>query len=289
MCVISGQFAGILEIAPDLIASIEKAGRKRESFGTEHNVYSFLNALYGWSMGWCGNFPQGEAFLARGLRYASKTSHITNLGVIELIFGLFYNAKGEGELAVKHTQNAIRYIEESKYVHVLGAAWTALGWGCHLLGRQEQARTHIEQGMRVQLDAGIPYHLSRSYLVLGMVHFASGDLNSARISSKKAIELSRDCGERHFEGISRVWLGRILGKENGSREGAEHIYAGMKILDELRLKPFSAQGHLFLGMIHVNNGQREKALKNFEKANDMFREMEMNHWVNKTRAGLESL
>ena len=49
--IIAGQFLKILEIAPDLIDLIERRGKEHESFGTDKNLYSFLNVLYGWSMG----------------------------------------------------------------------------------------------------------------------------------------------------------------------------------------------------------------------------------------------
>jgi tetratricopeptide (TPR) repeat protein len=289
--IISGQFSKILEMAPDLIALIERIGKERESFGTEHNVYSFLNVLYGWSMGWCGNFSEGKLFLEKGLRFADEINHRASLGVTEMIFGWFYNAKGEGEIAVKHFQNAIRYAEEVKYVVLLGVVRAGLGWGYHLLGEQGKARMHTEEGINIQNDAGIRYHLSRSYFVLTMVHFASGDLSSARISAEKAMELARNCQEKHFEAISKIWLGRILGRDKKS-EGSkvrQHIYEGIKVLDELRLKPFSAQGYLFLGELYGDAGKREKALENLQKAEKMFQEMEMDYWLGMTRGILERL
>ena len=207
------------------------------------------------------------------------------LASTELIFGFFYSAKGEGEIAVKHFQSAIRYIEEVKYVHILGAVWTGLGWGYHFLGEQEKARMHVEEGIKIQNDLGIRYHVSRSYFVLTMVHFASGDLSSARISAEKAMELSRNCDEKHFEAISKIWLGRILGRDKRSEVNkvTQHIYEGIKILDELRLKPFSAQGYLFLGELYADKGQMEKSLENLKKAEGMFNEMGMDYWLARTR------
>ena len=289
--IISGQFSKIPEMAPDLIALIERTGKERESFGTQYNLYSFLNVLYGWSMGWCGNFSEGRPFLEKGLCFATEINHRANLGVIEMISGFFYSAKGEGEIAVKHFQSAIRYIEEVKSVHILGAAWTGLGWGYHLLGEQEKARMHVEEGIKILNDLGIRYHVSRSYFVLTMVHFASGDLSSARISAEKAMELSQNCDEKHFEAISKIWLGRILGRVKRSevRKVTQHINEGIKILDELRLKPFSAQGYLFLGELHTDKGQKEKVLTNLKRAEAMFKEMGMDYWLTRTEEVMGSL
>jgi class 3 adenylate cyclase/tetratricopeptide (TPR) repeat protein len=287
--IISGQFSKILEIAPDLIALIERRGKERESFGTAENVYSYLNVLYGWSMGWCGNFSQGSSFLEKGFRIAAEIDHKGSLGINEMIFGWFYNGKGEGDIAVKHLQNALRYAEEVNFVVLLAVVRAGLGWGYHLLGEQEKARMHAEKGIKIQNDAGVLYHLSRSYFVLSMAHFASGDFRNARISAEKAIELSQNCDEKHFEAISRIWLSRILGRDKKSEvsEVTQHIFEGIKILNELSLKPFSAQGYLFLGELYGNRGQPDEAFKNLKKAEGMFQEMGMDYWLDKTQEILE--
>ena len=242
-------------------------------------------------MGWCGNFSEGRPFLEKGLRFAAEINHRDSLALTELISGFFYSAKGEGEITAKHFQSAIRYIEEVKFVHILGAAWTGLGWGYHLLGEQEKARMHVEEGIRILNDLGIRYHVSRSYFVLTMVHFASGDLSSARISAEKAMEFSQNCDEKHFEAISKIWLGRILGRVKRSEVSkvTQDIYEGIKILDELRLKPFSAQGYLFLGELYVDRGQGEKALENLKRAEGMFQEMGMDYWLAKAQEVLGRL
>jgi tetratricopeptide (TPR) repeat protein len=286
-----GQFSKALEMAPNVIALIEKTGKERESFGTGSNVYAFLNVYYGWSLGCCGNFSEGGLFLEKGLRFAAEIDHKADLGTAELMFGFFYSVKGDGEIAVKRFQSAIRYIEEVKYVHLLGAVRAGLGWAYHLVGEQEKARIHIEEGIKIQNAEGISYHLSRLYLVLTMVHFASADLSSARITAEKATELSQTCDEKHFEGISKIWLGRVLARAKRSElsKVTKHIYDGIKILDELGLKPFSAQGYLFLGEIHADMGARETGVENLKKAELMFQEMGMDYWLTKTQEVLDRL
>ena len=270
---------------------IEETGKQRESFGTESNVYSWFNIYYGWSTGWCGDFDKGKQFLERGLHSAVEIDHKTNLGMAELMFGYLHCAKGEGEIAVKYFQRAIRYLEEVKFVHLLGAVRAGLGWGYHLLGEQEKARMHIEEGIRIQDAAGLSYHLSRLYFVLTMVYFASGDFNDARISAEKAIELAQNCDEKHYEAFSKIWLGRALGKAKSSEsnEVTKHIYEGIEILDELNLEPFRAQGYLFLGECYADRREPEKALENLRMAEGMFQEMGMDYWLGKTRNVLERL
>ena len=64
---------------------------------------------------------------------------------------------------------------------------------------------------------------------------------------------------------------------------------GIKVFDELGLKPWSAQGHLFLGELYGISGMREEALPNLKKAEAMFQEMGMDYWLGKTQEILERL
>ena len=188
-------------------------------------------------------------------------------------------------------QKSIRYCEEAQAVYPLVHALAGLGYGYYLLGKPETAQKHIEKGIKIQSDEGVPIWLSLQFLNLGIVHFDLGDLKTAQNCIEQAVRLSQKSGERHWEGSSRIWLGRILGKAESSQagKGEEHILQGMKICDELKIKPFSAQGYLFLGELHTDRGQRENALENLKKAEGMFQEMGMDYWLAKTQEVLGRL
>jgi hypothetical protein len=119
----------------------------------------------------------------------------------------------------------------------------------------------------------------------------SGELRKAETCANEALTLSQSYDQRDFEGVSMIWVGRILGKEKSRRGGQAdgYIMQGIKVFDELGLKPWSAQGHLFLGDLYVINGMREKALANLRKAEAMFQEMGMDYWLDKTQEMLERL
>ena len=78
-------------------------------------------------------------------------------------------------------------------------------------------------------------------------------------------------------------------KTSEQKEGEENILQGIKICDELKLKPYSAQGHLFLGEFYVQRGLGKDALENLKKAEGMFQEMGIEYWLSKTRESLGKL
>jgi tetratricopeptide (TPR) repeat protein len=69
----------------------------------------------------------------------------------------------------------------------------------------------------------------------------------------------------------------------------ECILQGIKILNELQLKPLYAQGYHFLGEFYTNKGQQNKAMKNLKKAEGMFREMGMDYWLARRQETIERL
>jgi len=60
-------------------------------------------------------------------------------------------------------------------------------------------------------------------------------------------------------------------------------------MEELRLKPRSSLGYLYLGKFYIDIGQKEKAQENLKKAERMFQEMGMDYWLAKMKEVLERL
>jgi protein involved in temperature-dependent protein secretion len=71
----------------------------------------------------------------------------------------------------------------------------------------------------------------------------------------------------------------------------ETLRQGIKICDDLNLKPYSAQGHLYLYELYSIAGQMDKATASRTKATQMFQEMGMSYWearANKSLVGTSS-
>jgi len=277
-----------IEATPRIIALLEKTQKESESFGRGYNIYSTLLATYGCATAWVGNLEEGKALCDKGLRFALKINDLFSLVLIELYYGWVCNQKGDGKDGVKHCQNALKYADEAQFVSMLGILWTGLGWGYHLMEELDTALEHAERALKVQTD-GIPFKLAITYWLLCIIHLDVGDLESAQNWGEKCLKLSQDNNEPDSEALSWILLGRISGKSDPSRSGKaeENILHGIKILDESGQKPFSAQGHFFLGELYADTGQRKKALETLKKAEGAFREMGMDYWLRRTQEVLE--
>ena len=288
---IGGEYYKTVEVAPKVLDLLESTHKESElSIGLfNFNLYSALSSYYGEAMGYLGNFEEGEVLCEKGLRLAQEVDNLYSMGFAEIMYGCLYIGKGDGKNAVEHLQNAIRYGEEAQIIPLLGIAWGFLGHGHYFLGDLQTAQKCIERGLEIFGDAELSFLSSFHHVGLSMVHLDSGDLKNAQYCAEEALRLAQSNNEKWVEGNSMVWLGKILGKAKKSQndKAQGNILQGIKILDELKMRPHYSVGYLFLGELYAYTGQKEKALETLKKAQGMFQELGMDYWLRRTQEVLE--
>jgi class 3 adenylate cyclase/tetratricopeptide (TPR) repeat protein len=287
----AGEFRKTIGVAPKVIDLLENTQRESDFFGAPFNSYSSLCAFYGLSLAMLGNFAKGTAYFEKGLRIVSAINHLASLGVVEMTYGLLFLAKGDGINAIKHFQKSIRHVEEGRTLLISGVAWSGLGSGYYYLGDLEAARKHMEKGLDITMRGGSEWWISFHYLYLSKICLDLGDPKNSRSFIEEALRLSQKNSEKHLEGSSWTWLGRILGKTDPSQsdKAEECIVKGVKILEEMDIKPWCSEGYFYLGELYADTGKREKALENLKKAEVMFQEMGMDYWLARTKELMKRL
>jgi class 3 adenylate cyclase/tetratricopeptide (TPR) repeat protein len=286
VCVPLGYWHRIRDFAPRVIELLEKLGKEYDDFGTGRNYYFEFYGINVGAQGWLGHFNKGEIDIEKILGFAQNINNRHSLALIEFYIGAFFHSKGDGRKAIEHCQNAINYFEEMKYMVFLGLAWTFLGGGYSLIGDLETARKKIEKAIFYLGDQGSTFLLSYAYHFLSTVLFESRNFREAQDCIEEAIELSRNNNERQLEGMSLQELGRVSGKIDPTQvNNAEaSIREGIKILEELKIRPCIAQGYLYLGESYADTDQNEKSIENLKKAEDEFKDMGMDYWLARTYA-----
>jgi class 3 adenylate cyclase/tetratricopeptide (TPR) repeat protein len=281
----TGQFDKVVAMVPGVLELLEKKERTTDFFALGVNPYAVLSGFCGLGLGWLGNFQEGELFLEKGLRHAASIGDLRALAMVELFYGVFCHTKGDWKAASEHHQKGILYSEEVKSLAFLSWSWGWLGNDYAYLGDPETGRSYGEKGLKMLQDAGIEMFLGWHYLYLGDTHLQRGDLENARGLVEEGLRLCQKNNEKYWEAVAWIFLGRILGRMETPhiRKAEECMLQGMKIADELKAKPFYAQGHLFLGETYARGGRKEKALEHLKKAETMFQEMGMDYWLTVTR------
>ena len=282
----------MIDVASKVIALLEKTQRQSESFGSLVNPYCAMLSYCSMAMNFIGDFRAGQDLYEKGLSFALEIKDLTVLGLLEVDQGMsLVLLKGDSHHGIKYLQDCIKHCEEGQLFITLGNAWIGLGIGYYVLGEPETARKYIEKGIKMNSDAGMRELLSAYYVTLSMIDSDSGDLERAQGRAEEALRLSQENQEMWPEGLSRVILGRVLGKRNERplAKAEASILAGIKILEEVKVKPIVAQAQFYLGELYADSGQTKKALACLKRAEGMCQEMGMDYWLRKTQPLLQKL
>jgi len=286
-----GECRKIAEVAPRTIALIERTGRQADSFGWGLNVYGTLHAMYGWAVALMGDFQRGEVLFEKGLHYAKEMKDLYCIGLGEMLYANAFAVRGDGRKAMAHALKAIKHCEETQLLVILGSSWQALGWGYLLQGDLGTARGHVEKGHDHDRTVGFSLIAPYYYELMSDICLESGDWGSAQAYAEEGLQLAKTHGDTLYEGTLSMLLGAALAKADPLRagRGKEFILDGIKILDDLKIRPFSARSNLHLGQFYADAGRRQEALEALNNAHDAFREMGMDYWLARTEKALEKL
>jgi predicted ATPase/class 3 adenylate cyclase len=282
---VSADYQKIVQLSERAIALIERTSTQAESFGQPWNMYTVLLSMNGYARVYLGDFEIGQGMCEKGLRLARESGNIHSLALSENWYGWLLSIKGDGKTAVEHFLNATRIWEQTGAIGILGILRGGLAFGYYHIGDLQTARKQAENAIELYAEAGTDLWLSHTYIALGQIYLDSSDLKNARICIEQALNLAQKTGEKQHEGLSRILLGRILGKEDISQsdKAEEYILEGIKILEERQILPYSSIGYLRLGELYVDMRQKEKALATLKKAESAFRNMGMDYWLRRTR------
>jgi tetratricopeptide (TPR) repeat protein len=279
------------DLAAKVIDIIENTKSRHEFSGQEYGAVPVLYALHGHSLGWLGNFDDGNRMGEKALLLGCNNTNLYDLAYINFLCGYLFMFRGDGKKTVEHFQNCIRYCQEGDTIMWLGLGWTGLGIGHYFLGDLDRAQKHMGKGIKIQEKSGIPYYMSFQHLALGLVSFDTGDIHNAESFVRDALKLSVKYKEKWIEAMSRVLIGSILVKTDLTQveKAIDSIRQGIEILDQRSIKPWSSVGHYFLGKLYTETGTIKKAFENLKKAEGSFQEMGMGFWLSRTQKALQQL
>ena len=289
--IVLGEASRVVEVASEVIALLEKTRRESDYFGRPFNTYSTILGICGVAKGVLGNFMEAEALCQKALGFARQIDNRYSLALAEGYYGQVLAIKGEGQQALEHFQEGMKYAEAMQFMLLRAPLEFGLGLGYFLLGDLEAARSQLERAIEFQREVGALLIFGLTHATLGMVQFFSGDLGGAQTSFEEALKIAQHNREKHTEGLSQILLGAILGTADVSQsaKAEEYILRGTSLLEEQGLRPYCAIGYLLLGQHYVGTGRREEGLQYLRKALGMYEEMGMDYYASMARVALENL
>jgi class 3 adenylate cyclase/tetratricopeptide (TPR) repeat protein len=286
-----GEYKKIFSICTHVIDLLEKENMQTDFCGRPFAMYPIACAYRGVGSGMLGDFENGGVFCEKALQTATALGDQRTLALVEVWYGFFYHFKGDGNLALNHSLNGLRYCQGMKFTMLAHVASCFVGGSYLQIGQHVIARQFLEEGIAMAKDIRVEVASSYWHRLLSEVHSELGDYEIALGLIEKAVELARKTHEKANEGVCKIWWGRISAKSAPlqRRQAEESIRTGIQILEQLKLRPAYADGYLALGELYAETGETEKALENLRIAEQMYTEMRMDYYLTKTRQVLKML
>ena len=238
-----------------------------------------------------GRQTEGRKYSGKAFEEAEKIQDIESMAQAGPDIVGSYFMEGNYKKAIDLASRVTNQIEKNQMqaetfggpANVYPALKAFCGCSMGMLGDFERALTLCERAVEDAVSFGNIATKCMSEHFYGMVLMNRGEWETAKAHLKNCI--------KHYAGKSLIWLGRMTGIADSHKknEALEYIQRGLKILRALQTKPDISIACLFLGEIYWSLGPVDKASNFLKKAAEMFEEMGMDYWLDKTQEILEQL
>jgi DNA-binding NarL/FixJ family response regulator/tetratricopeptide (TPR) repeat protein len=283
----TGDWKSAEPVACRAISLLERSKRELEYYGGwgNENVYCALLAFRGCSLEHLGRFDEAQIVFEKSVSFARQINHPASIGFALHLCGTVFWVRGDGLTAAKYLQEALPLLEKVGNSMLFGACSSTLGIANLLQGNHQAAVECVDRGLEVHQRIGVNVYLANFLWTKGWVQLEMGHIEEARCALEEGLRVALLINDRMAEGVNKIYLGRAMSKAPNPlhRDAEQSIKHGLRIFEELELKPWYAQGCLFLGELYADTGKNRKAQLNLKKAEDMFREMKMDYWSRRTQ------
>ncbi|MGH7390143.1 MAG: ATP-binding protein [Candidatus Rokuibacteriota bacterium] len=157
-----------------------------------------------------------------------------------------------------------------------------LAYAYALVGHPDAAEL-LRRMERLTDEAGFTYYYPFWLTLLGEGYLLAGEPGDALTRAERALELSRQRGERGHEGWGLRLIGDALSalRPRGGEKIAESYRAALAIAEALGMEPLRARCHLGLGRVAGRARRSAEAERHHGIARQLFETMAMTRWLDR--------
>jgi tetratricopeptide (TPR) repeat protein len=287
-----GEYARVVELASDNLAALP-ADWVYESFAGLSGPVSVVDRT--WlvrSLAQLGRFAEAAEPLAGMMRIAQAAHQVHSVGLTYYTAGTLHLLKGDWEEARSALEHGIAVFRKGNVVVLLRTAVPSSAWALAQLGEANEALSRLREGEEILERQGtkrVVTGLGWAYPALGRTALLLGRLGDARSLAERAVESSQR--QPGFAAHALHLLGDIATySDQFDAESAEAHYRQALALAEPRgMRPLVAHCHLGLGKLYRCTGKRQEAQEHLTTATAMYREMDMQFWLEQAEAEMGGL
>ena len=289
-CHIAGDYRETEHFGRRLVQSLE-GDRSRERFGVAIFPAVLCRTWLAFALGERGRFEEGDAHGHEAIRVAEALDSPYSLCWAFLGLAQLQSLKGELNQAAELLERAVAQCRDWSFTLMSPMVMAPLGHVYALSGRLEEGISWLQRAVTTYELAGVGWRHSISVAQLGEAYLLADRNEGAHACADRAVTLARERGERGYE----AWALRLLA-EVASRahrpdvELAEaHYGTAMTLASDLDMRPLLAHCHLGLARLYRRSGRLEQAHEQLTNTTTMYREMNMQFWLQKADAEMTQL
>jgi tetratricopeptide (TPR) repeat protein len=288
-CISSGEFRRAIGLLNRCVQTLSGAPEGDDFGWPLHPAIACRNYL-SFCLASLGEFPGAKTMAEDAVRVAEASgqpygmAHITQLGVVHYI-------QGNASQAIATLERGLDLSQRGGFAFLSAGAATFLGRAYLLCGRAEESATLLEEAVAQTASMNFMAIHPHAVTALGEAYLQLGRCSEATSHAHRALELSRAHGARPFQAEAMRLLGVI---EAGYGPGRGHdsesrLLEALAVAADCGMRPLVAHCHLALGKRYKCTGKREQAAAHFTIAATMYREMEMEFWLEQAKAEVSAL
>ena len=255
-----------------------------ERFGLFVLPSSFSRSFLAWALAELGEFAEGAAIAAEGVRIAETADHPFSSGYAHLGAGVLQLRQGDMSRAVFSLERALAM---GAFADIpVGYAYVAfhLGYALALAGRAAEGLPMLEKAVEVAESKGFVARHALRLAYLAEVYLLTGNTEGAAGTAARALALAHDHGERANEAYALRVLGQIELHGGKIAAAEESLEAALNLARDLGMRPLIAHCEWALARVLERTEKDRIANPHRESAAALFRAMGMNFWAERLDA-----
>jgi tetratricopeptide (TPR) repeat protein len=271
-----------------VIALLEDAP-PRERFGMAGAAPGSIRWALAAVLAELGEFAEALATGEEGLRIAQNAGRANSEVWVRWGLGRAHLRHGDFVQATRVLEPGLALCRGMEIHFALPFLTAVLGSAYLWSERAADAVPLVEEAAETFRAMRIPGYRSSVTAFLAEAYLVLGRIAEAREQAEQAVALTRAHQLRGWEAWSLKALGDVHAHEPVDAEKAADTYRrALALAAELGMRPLVAHCHLGLGKLYRQTTKLEQARENFMTATTMYREMDMQFWLDKAQTAVEA-
>jgi tetratricopeptide (TPR) repeat protein len=278
-----GEYERVVELATSNLAALP-ADWVYEYFGIAVPPSVHDRAWLAMSLAELGRFAEATKYEAEAIRVAEPTQHAFTIGWAHQAAAALRLLMGDWAKARVLIERWIAVLRAANVVFQLPYAVASSAWALAQCGEASEARNRLREGEQL-LDRhaamGIVGLNGWAYNSMGRAALLLGRFDEARRLADSALE---SCpSQPGFRAHARHLLGDIATHSDrfDAQSGEVYYREALALAEPRGMRSLVAHCHLGLGTLYRRTGKQQEAQQHLTTAITMYREMEMEFWLEK--------